>query len=119
MFSEHGANMANEWMVVADSPLISRIPDQITTTTTAEIMERNNETGMPYKWQSAFCHRHKLINFCVSMFCMDVFVEQIDGKASVFFVFRNNLQHIDFSLTYKCCPENCFTYISTIISVCC
>ena len=49
MFSEHGASMDHQWMVVADGPLISRIPDQITTTTTAEIMERNNETGMPYK----------------------------------------------------------------------
>ena len=49
MFSEHSANMDSQWMVVADGPLISRIPDQITTTATAEIMERNNETGMPYK----------------------------------------------------------------------
>ena len=49
MFSEHGANMDSQWMVVADSPLISRIPDQIIITTTAEIMERNNETGMAYK----------------------------------------------------------------------
>ena len=49
MFSEHGASMDNQWMVVADGPLISCIPDQITTTITAEIMERNNETSMPYK----------------------------------------------------------------------
>ena len=49
MFSEHGASMDNQWMVVVDGPLISRIPGQIITTATAEIMERNNETGMPYK----------------------------------------------------------------------